>query len=170
MTSHTFCRLVAIAVACLTISCAKPPQTASPNTDAAQADPARDRAAVDSIRLDFERGENTDSLDLMTRHFATDVIGMPPGRATTVGPVALREALRGFLAAYKVEVRYKSDEIVIAGDWAFDRGSADGLRQREIPLAVSARKRHLEARSPDLERRPIASAYLRLSSRASVAQ
>jgi ketosteroid isomerase-like protein len=124
MTSRTCCRLVAIAVGCLTIACAQPPRTGSPDTSASQAARERDHAAVERIRLDFETGENTDSLDLMTRHFATDVVGMPPGRATTVGPDALREALRGFLAAFKVEVRYTSDEIVIAGDWAFDRGSA----------------------------------------------
>lgn len=144
MTSHTFCRLVAIAVACLTNACAQPPQAGSPNANASQADPARDRAAVDSIRLDFEAGENTDSLELMTRHFATDVVGMPPGRATTVGVNALSEALRGFLAAYRVEVRYKSDEIVIAGDWAFDRGSAvETLRPKAGGASTTEKAKYL---------------------------
>lgn len=144
MTPRTFWGLVAIAVACLTTACAQPPQTSSPNTNASQADPARDRAAVDSIRLDFETGENTDSLDLMTRHFATDVVGMPPGRAATLGPEALRESLRGFLGAFKVDVRYTSDEIVVAGDWAFDRGSAvETLRPKAGGASTTEKVKYL---------------------------
>ncbi len=110
-------RPFALTAAVLTTACAPAPQR----------DEARDRAAVDSIRREFEAGENAGDVDRMSRHFATDVIGMPPSRATTVGPDALRETLRKFLAAYNVEVRYKSDEIVVAGDWAFDRGSANEI-------------------------------------------
>jgi len=91
---------------------------------AAQRDEGEDRAAVNNIRLEFEAGENTGDLDRMTRYLAADVVAMPPNRAITTGATALTELLRGFLGAYKVDVKYKTDEIVISGDWAMERGTA----------------------------------------------
>jgi ketosteroid isomerase-like protein len=91
---------------------------------AAQRDDGEDRAAVNNIRLEFEAGENTGELDRMTRYLAADVVAMPPNRAITTGATALTELLRGFLGAYKVDVKYTTDEILIAGDWAFERGTA----------------------------------------------
>ena len=89
-----------------------------------QRDEGQDRAAVNNIRLEFEAGENTGDLDRMTRNLATDVVAMPPNRAITTGATAFTESLRGFLGANKVDVKYTTDEIVIAGDWAFERGTA----------------------------------------------
>ena len=60
----------------------------------------------------------------MTRHLAADVVAMPPNRAITTGAAAFTESLRGFLGTYKVEVKYKTDEIVVSGDWAMERGTA----------------------------------------------
>ena len=60
----------------------------------------------------------------MTRHLAPDVVAMPPNRAITSGANAFTEGLRTFLGAYKVDVKYKTDEIVVSGDWAFERGTA----------------------------------------------
>jgi ketosteroid isomerase-like protein len=59
----------------------------------------------------------------MYAHAAPDIVAMPPNRPSKIGD-ADRQWIRDFLAAYTVEVQYKSDEIVIAGDWAFDRGTA----------------------------------------------
>ena len=107
-------RIVALMVVALSTACASQPQR----------DDAQDRAAVDSIRLEFEAGENAGDLDRMTRHLAADVVAMPPNRAITTGATAFTESLRGFLGAYKVEVKYTTDEIVISGDWAMERGTA----------------------------------------------
>lgn len=107
-------RIVALMVVALSTACASQPQR----------DDAQDRAAVDRIRVEFEAGENAGDLDGMTRHLAADVVAMPPNRAITTGAAAFRESLRGFLGAYKVDVKYKTDEIVISGDWAMERGTA----------------------------------------------
>jgi len=107
-------RIVALMVVALSVACASQPQR----------DDAQDRAAVDSIRLEFEAGENAGDLDRMTRHLAADVVAMPPNRATTTGAAAFTASLRGFLGAYKVKVKYRTDEIVISGDWAMERGTA----------------------------------------------
>jgi ketosteroid isomerase-like protein len=107
-------RILALTVVALSTSCASQPQR----------DDAQDRAAVDSIRLEFEAGENAGDVDRMTRRLAADVVAMPPNRAITTGAAAFTESLRGFLGAYTVDVRYTTDEIVISGDWAMERGTA----------------------------------------------
>lgn len=107
-------RIVGLVTVVVTTACAPAPQR----------DSAGDRAAVDSIRLEFEAGENAGDLSRMTRHLAADVVAMPPDRAITIGANAFTESLRGFLGTYKVDVKYKTDEIVLAGDWAFERGTA----------------------------------------------
>jgi ketosteroid isomerase-like protein len=107
-------RSVGLVVVALSTACAPEPRR----------DDAQDRAAVDSIRLEFEAGENAGDVDRMTRHLAADVVVMPPNRAITTGAAAFTESLRGFLGAYTVDVKYKTEEVVISGDWAFERGTA----------------------------------------------
>ena len=108
------CRLATVIVVALSTACASQPSR----------EEGQDRAAVDSIRLEFEAGENAGDLDRMTRHLAADVVAMPPNRPITTGAAAFTESLRGFLGAYDVDVKYKSDEIVVSGDWAMERGTA----------------------------------------------
>lgn len=107
-------RIAAVIVVVLATACAS--QT--------QRDEGQDRAAINNIRLEFEAGENTDDLARMTRYLAPDVVAMPPNRPITKGATTLAESLRGFLGAYKVAVKYTTDEIVLSGDWAFERGTA----------------------------------------------
>jgi ketosteroid isomerase-like protein len=107
-------RIVAVAAVMLSTACDSEPQR----------DDANDRGAVDRIRLEFEAGENAGDLDRMTRHLAADVVAMPPNRAITTGAASFTESLRGFLGAYKVDVKYKTDEMVVFGDWAMERGTA----------------------------------------------
>jgi ketosteroid isomerase-like protein len=107
-------RAVALIVVTISTACASQQQR----------DEGQDRAAVNNIRLEFEAGENTDNLDRMTRYLAADVVAMPPNRPITTGSAALTESLRGFLGAYKVAVKYTTDEIVLSGDWAMERGTA----------------------------------------------
>jgi len=90
---------------------------------APQVDTGRDRATLDSLRRDFEIAERAGDADRMYAHAAPDIIAMPPNRPPKVGNTDL-DWLRQFLAAYTVEVQYRSDEIVVSGDWAFDRGTA----------------------------------------------
>ena len=107
-------RTANLIVVAISTACASQPQQ----------DERQVRAAVDSIRVEFEAGENAGDLDRMTRHLAADVVAMPPNRPITTGAAALTESLRGFLGAYKVDVKYKTDEIVVSGDWAMERGTA----------------------------------------------
>ena len=68
-------RIVALMVVVLSTACASQPQR----------DDAQDRAAVDSIRLEFEAGENAGDVDRMTRHLAADVLA-PAAQRSLFGP------------------------------------------------------------------------------------
>jgi ketosteroid isomerase-like protein len=81
-----------------------------------------DRAAIDRIRQAFEAAQNAGDANAAVRHFADDIVGMPPGGPPLRGPEA-PGALRQYLEAFDVDVQYRSEEIVLVGEWAFDRGT-----------------------------------------------
>jgi len=97
-------RIAGLIFVAMSAACASQPQR----------NEGQDRAAVSNIRLEFEAGENAGDLGRMTRNLAADVVAMPPNRPITTG-AAFTEALRGFLAAYSVDVKYTTDELVLAG-------------------------------------------------------
>ena len=113
--------LTVCALTCLIAACGTSPQTDSARPP--QADAARDRAVLDSIRQDFARGEEAGDADAVYAHAAPDIVVMPPNRPVKIGSTN-RDWIRAFLSAYTVKVQYTSEEIVIGGDWAFDRGFA----------------------------------------------
>jgi len=113
--------LVVCCVAVIVAACGRSAQGDAARS--APVDTARDRATIDSIRQNFEAAERAGDADRMYAHAAPDIVAMPPNRPPKVGNTDL-DWLRQFLAAYTVEVQYRSDEIVVSGDWAFDRGTA----------------------------------------------
>jgi ketosteroid isomerase-like protein len=103
------CAGAAVAAAC---------SIAPRNSDAA------DRAAIDRIRQAFEAGENAGDAESLRQYLADDAIGMAPNAPPCRGVDACMAALRGWFELFEVDVQYRSEEIVIAGNWAFDRGTA----------------------------------------------
>ena len=68
-----------------------------------------------------------------------------------MGAKAAADFMAGFFAQFEVQISYASAEIVVIGEWAFDRGSfrqtlnqgagGQALARRQLPLAVSPRSR-----------------------------
>jgi ketosteroid isomerase-like protein len=85
---------------------------------------ADDRAALDRIRQQFEAAENAGDADAMYRHLADDIVVMPPNAPPMRGSEVNPASLGAHFDMFDVDVQYRSEEIVIAGDWAFDRGTA----------------------------------------------
>ena len=81
------------------------------------------RNRLDSIRRETEAAENDESVDRMRVHMAEDVVMMAPNMPPVTGAANAAEAMRQFFGAFEVQIRYTSTEIVVAGDWAFDRGT-----------------------------------------------
>lgn len=79
--------------------------------------------ALARIRDTVQAAENAGRLDQMSPFFADDLVIMAPGFPPVTGAEAAAEFMTGFFAQFEVEVSYTSAEIVVMGDWAFDRGS-----------------------------------------------
>ena len=82
-----------------------------------------DAADVAELRLRLQAAENGGNPDSMVALMAEDIVMMPPNGAAIVGRAAANEMARGFLGAYNAAVEYTSVEVMVSGDWAFDRGT-----------------------------------------------
>lgn len=96
---------------------------------------AADIATLHEMRERVSRAENTGRFDVMKPDLAEDVVVMAPGMPAVSGLAAATAFMEGFLKDFRVEVQYTSEEIVVAGDFAFDRGTA---WQRITPKAGGA--------------------------------
>lgn len=86
-------------------------------------DPAADRQAVAAETARFEAAENAGSVDQFRSFFSDDLVMMGPGEPPVTGGDKIASLMREFHNAYSVQVEYTSQEIVVSGDWAFDRGT-----------------------------------------------
>ena len=97
----------------LTAACA----SASPR------DPAADRQAIAAATIQFQAAENAGSVDQFRGFLADDLVMMGPNEPAVTGADSVTALMRVFHHAYAVQVEYNSQEIVVFGDWAFDRGT-----------------------------------------------
>ena len=86
-----------------------------------------DIAILNQLREQIEEAENNGDLDLMTPTFADDIIVMAPDMPQVVGADAATEFMRGFFSMYDAQMRYTSEEIVVSGELAFDRGTVSSI-------------------------------------------
>lgn len=83
---------------------------------------------IHQIRWEWERAENEGDPGIIDRHATDDVLSMPPGEPPVVGAEADKEHLREWFDQFDIEIEYTSDEVVVSGDLAFDRGIASHRR------------------------------------------
>jgi uncharacterized protein (TIGR02246 family) len=86
-------------------------------------DPAADRLAIATATAQFEAAENAGSADQFRSYFADDLVMMGPNEPPVTGGDSVAALMRKFHDAFTVQVEYNSQEIVVFGDWAFDRGT-----------------------------------------------
>ena len=109
-------RRVAIGVllpAFLTVAC----------NSASTPDPTADRKAIAAATARFQAAENAGSVDEFRSYFANDLVMMGPNEPPVIGADSVAALMRVFHDAFTVQVEYKSQEIVVFGDWGFDRGT-----------------------------------------------
>jgi len=90
---------------------------------ASTSDPAADRQAIAAATAQFEAAENAGSVDQFRAFFADDLVMMGPNMPPVTGGDSVAALMRVFHDAFAVQVEYDSQEIVVFGDWAFDRGT-----------------------------------------------
>lgn len=86
-------------------------------------DSMADRRAIAQITADTEAAENAGSAERMRVHFADDLVMMSPNMPAVAGADAVADAMHGFFASYAAQIEYSSEEVVVDGDWGFDRGT-----------------------------------------------
>jgi ketosteroid isomerase-like protein len=86
-------------------------------------DPAADRQAIAASTTRFQAAENAGSVDQFRSYFADDLVMMGPNMPPVIGGDSVAALMRVFHAAFAVQVEYTSQEIVVFGDWGFDRGT-----------------------------------------------
>jgi uncharacterized protein (TIGR02246 family) len=90
---------------------------------ATTSDPAADRQAIAAATAQFEAAENAGSVDQFRGFFADDLVMMGPSGPPVTDADSVVALMRVFHDAFAVQVEYNSQEIVVFGDWAFDRGT-----------------------------------------------
>ena len=86
-------------------------------------DLAADRQAIAAATAQFQAAENAGSVDRFRSYFADDLVMMGPNKPPVIGGDSVAALMRVFHDAFAVQVEYNSQEIVVFGDWAFDRGT-----------------------------------------------
>jgi ketosteroid isomerase-like protein len=90
-----------------------------------------DLRAVNALRAQLQGAENAGLVDAFIALCAQDVIIMPPNADAIVGAAAVASAVGDAFRDFAVSEQYHSAEAVVAGDWAFDRGTYDQTLTRK---------------------------------------
>jgi uncharacterized protein (TIGR02246 family) len=91
-----------------------------------------DLLAIDQVRDAHVTALNSGDADAWVGVFSEDAVQMPPNFPANTGREAIRQWSKGFLDAVRAEFALEVEEVRVAGDWAFERGT---YRIRVTPRA-----------------------------------
>ncbi|MFQ5962467.1 MAG: YybH family protein [Candidatus Methylomirabilales bacterium] len=82
-----------------------------------------DVEAVHRVRETHDAAVNAGDLEAYLAVFAEDAVLMPPNEPPVLGKEATRAWGQGLFSQFSFEETMSSEEVVVAGDWGFDRGT-----------------------------------------------
>lgn len=91
-----------------------------------------DESAVRRAHRDYVEAINANDLDRVMDMMTEDVVFLAAGAPPYVGKAAIRPWVAGYLQAYKTHWDKPVQELVVSGDWAFERYS---YTSTDTPLA-----------------------------------
>ena len=94
-----------------------------PDPEAKAAAMAADRAAVDKLRSDYQSAFNSNDAAAAGAYFTESAVSMPPNREALIGRQAITDDTAAMFEGMSAELALSSEEVELAGDWAFERGS-----------------------------------------------
>jgi ketosteroid isomerase-like protein len=109
--------IASIALTLLLAGCTQKPAPAT------AADLAAQEAEVRQFLTHVEDSFNSGNFDEFMKVFASDAIQLSPNEPDTVGADAIRKAYETALATMDIKVKFHTDEIVVSGPYAFERGT-----------------------------------------------
>ena len=100
-----------------------------------QTDTRADVAALRDLHDQVTRAQNSGDATIVERTDASDVVILPPNGSLIAGREAHMRLYQESFNKFTMISDNKSDEIVVSGDWGFDRGT---YRYSETPRAGGA--------------------------------
>ena len=89
----------------------------------AQAQTKTDAEAIQTLADEWTAAWNAGDVAGLLATYADDAVRMPPNGPTYSGKAAIEEAFTSFFEEFSGELDWPTDEIIVAGDWAFHRGT-----------------------------------------------
>ena len=99
------------------------PASQQPDPEAKAAAMAADRAAIDKLRSDYQSSFNSNDASAAAAHFTETAVSMPPNHEALIGRQAITDDMVAMFEGMGAELTISSEEVEVAGDWAFDRGT-----------------------------------------------
>jgi uncharacterized protein (TIGR02246 family) len=82
-----------------------------------------DVQAINNVREAHIAALNAGDVDAWVAAFTNDGVQMPPNAPANLGSESIRVWSQAFLAPFRTEFTLLVDEVQVAGDWAFERGT-----------------------------------------------
>ncbi len=118
---HRLIRFVTLSLV-LVAACSAPAESPEPAVEAGLPE-ADDRVAIEALIAAWDADINAADVDALVASFTDDALRMVPNGPTLVGKEAIRAALQAEFDVNTIETVGVVEEIRVAEDWAFVRGT-----------------------------------------------
>ena len=89
-------------------------------------------AAVNDLLKEYSASLNSGDLDRWAALWTDDGIQMPPGEPAVIGKERIRTRNGAGLDRFKFDMGITNEELRVAGDWAFIRGTYKGAARSAV--------------------------------------
>jgi uncharacterized protein (TIGR02246 family) len=114
---------------------------------------AKEKAAIDDLRRSWRKAAMASDLDLYMTFFTSDAVLIPSGQLCLSGAESIRGFVKGFFDTYRItSEEIATEELIIAGDWAIERGPYKSLYEPlsgKSPILDEGYAMYIMKRQPD---------------------
>lgn len=111
-----------------------------------------DIAAIKNLTENYDAAINSGDLDSWMSLYTDDAVRMQPYMPALSGKDAIRSLMQSFFEKYTIDLKETIEEVIVAGDWAFARGTFKYTLTPKAggePIRDSGKWMALHKRQPD---------------------
>ena len=82
-----------------------------------------DIKAIKNLTEEYDAAINSGDLDSWMSFYADDAVRMQPNMPALFGKDSIRSVMQSFFENYTIDLKETTEEVIIAGDWAFAWGT-----------------------------------------------
>lgn len=82
-----------------------------------------DIEAIKNLTEEYDAAINSGDLDSWMSLYADDAVRMQPNVPALFGKDSIRSVMQSFFENYTIDLKETNEEVIVAGDWAFARGT-----------------------------------------------